>query len=462
VSSTRLGNGGGWWRSLVAALLLAVALLAVYVVIGTVLGQGATPLAVVWQNGLALAGSALTAVPLWRWLRDRVHDLADSFHEPYVAVTAVSTDVPRTASDTAGAIAQALHLPWVEVVLEDETGVAGHPVSRAAITEIPVRYAEVQHGVIRVAERRPGAGLTRADRDVLGALAEQLALRLSAEQAVQRLAESRTEIVAAREEERVRIRRDLHDGLGPSLAAVQLQLKALERGLPDDDRRREVVTELLANLREISADLRRLVDGLRPPLLDEVGLPRALEEMFAGVSGTTARVVAQEGPVPAAVEVAVLRIAGEAVTNAVKHARATSIEVVEVSATAVVLSVADDGTGISPSAVARVGLSSMRQRAEELGGTLDIQKLQLESGASGTKVLATIGWSSLRACCWSTTTPCSARACGRCSRRCPTPRSSARPAAVPRRSRPAGRPRPTWSCWTSRCPAAAASTRCRP
>ncbi len=286
-------------------------------------------------------------------------------------------------------IAKALHLPWVEVEL-DATGSSGQPGTGSAITEVPVCYRGETYGAIRVAERRPGSGLSPSDTDLLHELADQLALRIAAERAVRRIAESRTEIAAAREEERVRIRHDLHDGLAPSLASVQLQLKALQRGLPGGDVRREVVTELIDSLRHASADLRRLVYDLRPPLLDEEGLRGALEQQFVAITEPTVRVHVRDGELPAAVEVAVLRIASEAVMNAVKHARASAIEVaVEPAELAVRLTITDDGIGLAPTAIPGVGLSSMRQRAEELGGTL-----RVESAGSGTRVLATIGWSS--------------------------------------------------------------------
>lgn len=380
-----------WWRSLVAVFLLLAALAAVYVVVGTLIAGGSGPLSATWQNAVALCCAVAAAALLWRWIRDRIHDLADSFPEPYAAVMALSTTSPEPTADTASVIAKALHLPWVEVELDVAGSSGQQPRTGSAITEVPVSYRSQRYGVIRVAERRPGSGLTHADTDLLRELADQLALRVAAERALRRIADSRTEIVAAREEERVRIRRDLHDGLAPSLASVRLQLKALQRSLPDADVRRETVTELIDGLQQASADLRRLVYGLRPPLLDEAGLSGALEQQFAGITEPRVRVHVSDGELPAAVEVAVLRIAAEAVMNAVKHARASTIEVtVEPSQREVHVSIVDDGIGLAPATAPGVGLSSMRQRAEELGGTLVV-----ESGvARGTRVVAAIGWSS--------------------------------------------------------------------
>ena len=381
-------------RSLLALLLLVAGLAAVYVLVGAALGAGAEPLSVDWRNGVALACCAVSAVPLWRWLHDRVHDLADSFHQPYLAVSAASTAADtrssHTLSVTAAALAKAANLPWVELELDD-TGSVGRRVTGATTVEVPVRYRDEVYGVIRVAGRRPGNGLTASDMDLLHEFANELALRVAAERAARRIAESRARIVAAREEERVRIRRDLHDGLAPSLASVQLTLKALQRGLTDDDVHRATVTELIADLQQVSADLRLLVDDLRPPLLDEAGLGGTLRQQFAAIREPTVLLDVGAGTLPPAVEVAVLRIATEAVMNAVRHAGASTVSVsVAPSEDLVRLTVTDDGIGMPAAAVPGVGLSSMRQRAEELGGTLVV-----ESGAgTGTRVRATIGWAS--------------------------------------------------------------------
>jgi two-component system, NarL family, sensor kinase len=382
--------GATWWRPLVAALLLIGALAALYVTGTTVLGTGREPFSLTWQNGLALALCLASAAPLWRWLHTRVHELADSYHQPLAALSALSTPDPTPGRNVALAVAGAVNLPWVEIEL-DTISNAGRRPDQADVIEVPVEFQGDVFGVIRVGERRRVSRVTSADLAVLKELAHQLALGVAAERAAERLAHSRAEIVAAREEERLRIRRDLHDGLSPSLASIQLQLKALQRGMGEDDSHRPTIDGLLEDLRHTSADLRRVVYDLRPPMLDDLGLRGTLAHHFGAIAQPMVRLDFEDPAVPAAVEVALLRIATESVLNAVKHARATEVVVTICEEDGLVhLTVTDDGVGFGTDTIPGVGLSSMRERAEELGGTLAVESRP----GSGTRIVASIGWSS--------------------------------------------------------------------
>ncbi|MGN6577568.1 MAG: sensor histidine kinase, partial [Nocardioides sp.] len=179
----------------------------------------------------------------------------------------------------------------------------------------------------------------------------------------------------AREEERRRLRRDLHDGLGPQLAGVVMGLdvvaSSLSRG--DTDRAAEVARTINDQARDAVEDVRRLVAGLRPPVLDDLGLLGALRSTgpAAATDGPQVSVVAhgELDGLPAALEVAAYRIAQEAMTNAVRHGEPRRIDVtLERGAEAMTVRVHDDGGGIGPGARRGVGLTSMRERAAELGG----------------------------------------------------------------------------------------------
>jgi signal transduction histidine kinase len=230
------------------------------------------------------------------------------------------------------------------------------------------------------------------------------AVRLTAD-----LQRSRERLVATREAERRRLRRDLHDGLGPTLASQALKLDAarkLVRRKPEDAE--ELLSRLKDQTQDTVGDVRRLVYGLRPPALDDLGLVAAVRQqaeshgfVVAGFSGDTEKEAAGEDglvsfslevledlpPLSAAVEVAAYRIAQEALTNVARHAQAKTCHVrlsVDQARGMLELEVRDDGTGMTEGRRAGVGLSSMRERAEELGGTLAI-----ESGPEGgTCVLA--------------------------------------------------------------------------
>ena len=217
------------------------------------------------------------------------------------------------------------------------------------------------------------------------------ALRLSAD-----LQRSRERLVTAREEERRRLRRDLHDGLGPQLSSQALTIDAIRKLMRrDPDVAERLLLDLKADAQEAVADIRRLVYGLRPPALDDLGLLGALRESAQqySVKGLRVSVEAPEElpPLSAAVEVAAYRIAQEALTNVARHAGAdyctVSLAIDESSVLCVV--VRDDGRGIPGLQVhlpvrVGVGLTSMRERATELGGSLVVEPL----AEGGTRVRA--------------------------------------------------------------------------
>jgi signal transduction histidine kinase len=204
------------------------------------------------------------------------------------------------------------------------------------------------------------------------------------------LERSRNEIVRAREEERRRLRDDLHDGLGPALAALGMQadLARDEAGAVNGLDRR--LLELREGLDVALADIRRLVYDLRPPALDELGLVGALREHASRLEQGAGLEIAFTAPaampaLPAAVEVAAYRIAQEALTNVARHAGACHCDVqIDVDG-ALALEVADNGCGLRPGAPAGIGFASMRRRATELGGALE---LVTREGVSGLTVRA--------------------------------------------------------------------------
>lgn len=191
-----------------------------------------------------------------------------------------------------------------------------------------------------------------------------------------------------REEERRRLRRELHDGVGPELAGLRLQLAAAAADLPE--RVRGDVDGATDRLAALAGDVRRLVDGLRPAALEEIGLAEALRNRCALLSTDRCGVTCTVAVLPAcdaAVELAAYQITSEAVTNAVRHAAATEVHV-ELSSTpegGLAVEVRDNGRGGVAPRDGGVGLGSMRMRAEDVGG-----RLLIESGAAGTWVRAVL------------------------------------------------------------------------
>jgi signal transduction histidine kinase len=259
---------------------------------------------------------------------------------------------------------------------------------------VPVTYASATIGRLVVG----GRGALRAgEHGVLSEIARQAGVALHAAGLTDELQRSREQLVHAREEERRRLRRDLHDGLGPTLAAMQLQLRSAELLLTrrDGPGATALLEDVKAETQQAIADIRRLVYALRPPALDDLGLVGALSQQAARFTSSAAGdgvsrplVVTIDAPrlerLPAAVEVAAYRIALEALTNVSRHAGAGRATVRLALNGSLELEVTDDGAGLAEDARPSVGLGSMRERAAELGGTCTIDRVP----GGGTRVLA--------------------------------------------------------------------------
>jgi signal transduction histidine kinase len=197
------------------------------------------------------------------------------------------------------------------------------------------------------------------------------------------LQRSRENLVNTREEERRRLRRDLHDGVGPQLAALMLELETASDLVSDNSEASALMEKLSKRAREIVSDVRHSVHALRPPALDELGLVEALREEASKYS-PAGLLVSIENPeelshLPAAVEVACYRIVQEALANVVRHARASHCSIrliLDEDAGALSVEVEDDGKGIRDKDRAGVGMSSMRERAEELGGWCTVESVE--------------------------------------------------------------------------------------
>lgn len=198
--------------------------------------------------------------------------------------------------------------------------------------------------------------------------------------------------MSTREEERRRLRRDLHDGLGPMLGSLTLKLD-VARDLLEQDA--AAADTLLVGLKEQAqaavADIRRLVYALRPPALDDLGLVGAIHEtaMPHGLSRLYVSVLAPESlpDLPAAVEVAAYRIVQEAVTNVARHAGASRCTIrLALRSGVLEVELEDDGRGLPAATRAGIGMAAMRERATELGGRCIIER----SPMGGTRVCASL------------------------------------------------------------------------
>lgn len=399
-------------RTLVYGALTACVVLLYVLVVG---GLGAV-LQVQGSLIVSLIATGLAAVmfqPLREHLQRGVNRLMyGERYDPYAVLSRLGTRLETTLAPGAvlpavtGTVREALRLPYAEIQLKRKEGfetaaVSGDPVDGAL--RLPLVYGGETVGRLVVGPRAGDEGFGPTERRLLEDLAHQIGasahaalmtdetLRLSAD-----LQRSRERLVEAREEERRRLRRDLHDGLGPQLSSQALTIDAVRKLMRrDPEAAEELLLDLKADAQDAVTDVRRLVYGLRPPALDDLGLLGALRESAAQYSAKGLR-VSVEGPeelptLSAAVEVAAYRIAQEALTNVVRHAGANTCTVsfaVQEPGTLCV-EVRDDGRGIpdseaNPSLRAGVGLMSMRERATELGGSLFVEPLP----EGGTRVRA--------------------------------------------------------------------------
>ncbi|MFN8474297.1 MAG: GAF domain-containing sensor histidine kinase [Anaerolineae bacterium] len=383
------------------AALIYAAILAVAMAAGSMVGsqyiQDLTP--PWWLNLIALAAIAATILPVTRWLRSRVNDLVYAQHDdPYALMTRINaqlqemTNPALTLPTLAETVGRELRLQYVAIEAAHVEPPAcytfGAAPSRNPVSRLPIAYLGQPMGTLMAAARSPGQPLSDSDLALLRDVAQQLGVALRAAQLTADLQATRERLVIAREEERRRIRNDLHDELAATLSALQMQLGAMRSLIRrDPDQAEAIARELREDLRQATAEIRRLVYDLRPPMLDDLGLVGAIRNFKLQDSDMDLQVAAPE-PMPrlsAAVEVAVYRIASEAMQNVVKHAQATQCNVcIAVNDGYLTLGVTDNGKGSPADAAAGVGMQSMRERAAELGGTLSVQANE----TGGTSVIA--------------------------------------------------------------------------
>lgn len=371
-------------RTLVyVALTVAVAL----VYLATV-----ATLANVASHGLSAAVGTIVAALVVTPGRERIQRGVNRFlygqrDEPYAVISAVSqrlteaTSAEELLQGFVEEVARSVRVPYLCLALEPgpEEFAAGSQVADPLLPPSSVETFEVRHegrlvGHLSVRARAGQSDLSSTDRRLFRQLADQASVAVANYSLTVDLRRSRARIVAAREEERRRLRRDLHDGLGPQLTGISLALDATADSLTTVAPREAASLEALrGELGEAIVDIRRLVHDLRPPSLDELGLLGAIEDLAHRVSrGDLAVSVVCHEPLPelsAAVEVSALRIVSEAINNVARHAEASTCQVtVTALHDELRIRVVDDGRGLAPQFRAGVGTGSMRERAEEVGG----------------------------------------------------------------------------------------------
>jgi len=361
---------------------------------------------------VSLLGAGLVAV-LFAPLRERLQRGVNRLmygerDDPYAVLSRLGQRLEATLEPSAvlqtiaETVAKALKLPYVAVALQEDGELVTAAEYGTSVGEpiiLPLVYQEKTIGAMILSPRMPKEPFGPADRHLLENLARHAEIAVHAVRLTADLQRSRERLITTREEERRRLRRDLHDGLGPQLATLTLKLDAARNLLTHEPKAADaLLAELKAETQASIADIRRLVYALRPPALDELGLVSAIREQTTnyglphrpeGEADHVDTVVfsleapKQLPPLPAAVEVAAYRIAQEAITNVARHARARTCRIRISLGKELQLEIIDDGVGLSPDRHAGVGLTSMRERAAELGGSCMIEPMS----TGGTHVL---------------------------------------------------------------------------
>ncbi len=357
---------------------------------------------------IALVATGVVAVifqPLRDWLQRGVNRLLYGRRdEPYTVLSRLGQRLEGVIEPDAvlptvvTTVRDALKLPYAAVALKQDnafvlSAATGEPVGK--LLTLPLVYQGDVVGQLRVCPRVADDEWSPADRRLLDDLAHHAGVAAHSVRVMTELQRARERLVLAREEERRRLRRDLHDDLAPSLAALGLTAASVEEMLTRDPvGAARALTKLRAAIRSAVADVRRLAYDLRPPALDELGLVEAIREQVAVFNATvdgerpylTLDVPQPLPSLSAATEVAAYRIVQEALMNVVRHASARSCQIRLACPTpqTLIVEVSDDGVGLPLAARAGVGLRSMRERAEELGGTWDLES----ASGEGTRVVA--------------------------------------------------------------------------
>jgi signal transduction histidine kinase len=286
-------------------------------------------------------------------------------------------DGPAQLGAVAHAVADAFGVRYVAVEVDRPGGerlTATFGDRPTEVRTLPIAFRDTEVGRLVLPARGLRSRLSSRDEKLLGDLVRQAATAARTSRLADELQSSRERLVNTREDERHRIRRDLHDGLGPAMAGVVYQLETA-RLLVDSEPARAgaQIDAVRGQVQEIVADVRRLVHELRPPALDDRGLVGAIRQL-AESQPLPIEVEADElGSLSAAVEVAAYRIVAESLTNVTRHAEATSARVrLERTDTDLAVEIRDDGVGIGEDVQAGVGLLSVRERAAELGGRTDV------------------------------------------------------------------------------------------
>lgn len=376
-------------RSLLYVLLTA-AVVGAYLALVTLLGPALRRQIAIGPSLLATLLVALAFHPARTWLQRRVdRAVYGDRRDPVRAMAEVSArlgDFGTTSgpnlSGVLEALCRVLRLPSATITLDGrEIATYGNAQPTRHAIALPQGGAHTGELVIGL---RPGEPrIQQVDERILDLLAAPIAVALQASTLASELRQTRDRVITGREEERRRLSRDLHDGLGPVLTGVVLTAEAALRLVePEPQRSKTLIAEVRDQTTAALTDIRRLVYDLRPPVLESIGLVEALHDfanMFSSRADGEPLAVTVDAPatlpdLAAAVEVAAYRIVTEALTNVTRHSNGASATVrLSIDDGHLHVTIHDDGVNLADAWHPGVGLTSIRERVAELGGRYEIR-----------------------------------------------------------------------------------------
>jgi signal transduction histidine kinase len=309
------------------------------------------------------------------------------------AVLERAPDRVHTLEELADTVRHGLDLTWVRAQLDGVVADVGDASTEAELV-VAIRDGDALVGRIECGPRRDGNPLVTEDRRLLVSLAgqaaaaarslqlaEELSERLrQIERQAAELAASRDRVVAAQDAERRRIQRDLHDGVQQEVVAITAKLglacQRLGRGDPSGER---VLVELQADLGDLLGTLRAVAHAIHPPVLADRGLLSAMEAQAARLPvamAIHADPALRDVRFPPRIEATAWYALAEALSNVVKHANATQVEVrLQRPNGRLRLEVRDDGRGFDAEAGRGLGLAGLADRLDIVGGALVVDSV---------------------------------------------------------------------------------------
>jgi signal transduction histidine kinase len=386
----RPGRFHGVAHEVIGWLVFSVAIVVVYTGLVAGLGQLVGGSGPTWLLVAATGAIAVAVEPARRRIRHAVDRLVwGARDDPLEVVRDVVDHVGADSGEEllpalVASLQRELRLEAVAIDVRTPEGwqreaALGPPTTHERTVELEQQGEAVGRLVIGWEH---GPSLRERDERILAELAGPLGLAVGWVRLAADLRRSSVAVVSAREEERRRLRRDLHDGLGPGLTGVSLGLRTAVRQLeraPDAAAlapSRELLARAADEVDRLVFEVKRIVRDLRPTALDQLGLVDAVAE-FARTFGDELEIhlsmPSATVELPAAVEVATYRIVTEAVTNVVRHARAAQCWLTISTGESIDIDVVDDGIGIDGEIADGVGWTAMRERAAELGGSVQVE-----------------------------------------------------------------------------------------